>query len=106
MSEKGVPEEEREEEEAWDNPVIGEQPDGWTKDALRLAHNAIRKFPELRRRHRRFAGPAAVLSTGLVLLAGIAVARRLRRGESPDEILDGLTPDEIENAVRLDQDEE
>ncbi|MDI6857259.1 MAG: hypothetical protein QME71_02965 [Dehalococcoidia bacterium] len=106
MSEKGISEEERGEEEAWDDPVIGEQPDGWTKDALRLAHNAIRKFPELRRRHRRFAGPVAVLSTGLVLLAGIAVTRRLRRGESPEEILDEVTSEEIENAVRLDEDED
>jgi hypothetical protein len=105
LSEEGFPGEAQEEEEAWE-PVIGDQPDGWTKDALRLAHNAISKFPELRRRHRRYAGPAAVLSTGIVLLAGIAVTRRLRRGESPEDILDELTPEEIENAVRLDEDEE
>jgi hypothetical protein len=105
LSEKGISGEAGEQEDTWE-PVIGDQPDGWTKDALRLAHNAIRKFPELRRRHRRYAGPVAVLSTGLVLLAGIAVARRLRRGESPEEILDELTPEEIENAVRLDEGEE
>ena len=100
MAEKDRPEEEPP-EEPWE-PVIGDQPDGWTKDAHGLAHQALDKFPDLRRRYRKFTGPAAVVSTGIVLLAGIAVTRRLRRGESPDEILEGLTPEEIEHAVRLD----
>ncbi|MGD0114593.1 MAG: hypothetical protein ABSC13_01120 [Dehalococcoidia bacterium] len=89
-------------DDIWEQPVIGEQPDGLTNDALGLAHKALDKFPELRKRYSRLAGPAAVLSTGAVLLAGIAITRRLRRGETPDEILEGLTPEEIENAVRLD----
>ena len=93
-------------DDIWDQPVIGEQPDGWTRDALELAHKAIDKFPELRKRYSRIAGPAAILSTGVVLLAGIAVTRRLRRGESPDEILEGLTPEEIVNAVRLGREED
>ena len=90
-------------DEVWDQPIMGEQPDGWTNDALGLAHKALDKFPEIRKRYSRIAGPAAILSTGAVLLAGIAIARRQRRGESPDEILEGLTPEEIENAVRLDR---
>ena len=93
-------------DDIWEQPVIGEQPDGWTRDALELAHKAIDKFPELRKRYSRIAGPAAILSTGVVLLAGIAVTRRLRRGESPDEILEGLTPEEIVNAVRLGREED
>ncbi len=93
-------------DDIWDQAVIGEQPDGWTKDALELAHKAIDKFPELRKRYSRIAGPAAILSTGVVLLAGIAVTRRLRRGESPDEILERLTPEEIVNAVRLGREED
>ncbi len=93
-------------DDIWDQPVIGEQPDGWTRDALELAHKAIDKFPELRKRYSRIAGPAAILSTGVVLLAGIAVTRRLRRGESPDEILEALTPEEIVNAVRLGREED
>jgi hypothetical protein len=36
----------------------------------------------------------------------MAITRRLRRGESPDEALEGLTSEEIENAVRLDGEEE
>jgi hypothetical protein len=104
LTEKDSPEEQPP-EEPWE-PVIGDQPDGRTQDALNLAHKALDKFPDLRQRYRRFSGPAAVVSTGIVLLAGIAVARRLRRGESPDEILEGLTPEEIENAVRLDAGED
>jgi hypothetical protein len=100
-----IAEGEPEEDEAWE-PVVGDQPDGWTQDALGLAHRALDRFPDLRQRYRRFAGPAAVVSTGIVLLAGIAMARRLRRGESPDEALEGLTSEEIENAVRLDEEEE
>ncbi|MCJ7831125.1 MAG: hypothetical protein MUP86_01175 [Dehalococcoidia bacterium] len=96
---------EPEEDEAWE-PVVGDQPDGWTQDALKLAHRAIDRFPDLRHRYRRFAGPAAIVSTGIVLLAGMAITRRLRRGESPDEALEGLTSEEIENAVRLDGKEE
>jgi hypothetical protein len=93
-------------DEVWDQPVIGEQPDGFTRDAIKLAHNALDKFPELRKRYSRIAGPAAILSTGVVLLAGIAVTRRLRRGETPEHILETLTPEEIENAVRLDKGED
>ncbi len=94
-------------DDVWEQPgVIGEQPDGWTRDALGLAHKAIDKFPEIRKRYSRIAGPAAILSTGAVLLAGIAITRRQRRGESADEILEGLTHEEIENAVRLDREED
>lgn len=103
MTDKEETEQPERDDESWDQPVIGEQPDGWTKDALGLAHKAVDKFPELRKRYSRLAGPAAILSTGAVLLAGIAIARRQRRGQSPDEILEGLTPEEIENAVRLEE---
>jgi len=102
LTDKEEPGETLPDDDVWENGVIGENPDGLTKDALGLAHKAIDKFPDLRKRYSRLAGPAAILSTGAVLLAGIAVTRRMRRGESPDEILEGLTPEEIENAVRLD----
>jgi hypothetical protein len=93
------------EEQAWEVPD-GEQPDVATKRALNLAHRAIDRFPDLAHRYRRFAGPAAFASTGLVLLAGIAIARRLRLGEQPDQILDSLTSDEIESAAVVAQKEE
>jgi len=93
-----------EDDQPWD-VLEGEQPDSATRHALNLAHRAIDRFPELARRHRRFAGPAAVVSTGVVLLAGIAIARRLRLGEHPDQILESLTSDEIENAGVVEQQE-
>jgi hypothetical protein len=92
------------EEQAWDS-LDGEQPDSATRHALNLAHQAVGRFPDLARRYRRFTGPAAVVSGGLVLLAGIAISRRLRLGEQPDEILDSLTPAEIESAAVVEQEE-
>jgi len=92
------------EDHAWDVPE-GEQPDSATRHTLNLAHQAIDRFPELAQRYRRFTGPAAVVSTALVLLAGIAIARRLRLGEHPEQILDSLTPDEIESAAVVEQEE-
>jgi len=92
------------EEQDWD-VLEGEQPDSATKHALNLAHQAVDRFPDLARRYRRFAGPAAIASTGLVLLAGMAIARRLRLGEQPDQILDSLTPDEIESAAVVELEE-
>jgi hypothetical protein len=103
--ETSAPEESTEgEEQVWDVPE-GEQPDSATRHALNLAHRAVGRFPDLARRYRRFAGPAAVVSTGLVLLTGIAIARRLRLGEQPEQILDSLTPDEIESAAVVEQEE-
>lgn len=104
MAKKGQSEESQ--DDTWDQPVVGDQPDGWTKDALNLAHKAVARFPELRKRYRKFTGPAAVVSTGIVLLAGMAITRRLRRGESPDEILEDLTSEEIENAASLEEEQE
>ena len=91
-------------EHLWD-VFEGEQPDSATRHALNLAHRAIDRFPDLAHRHRRFTGPAAVVSTSVVLLAGIAIARRLRLGEHPDHILDSLTPDEIERAGVVEEEE-
>ena len=83
----------------------GEQPDSATRHALSLAHRAVDRFPELAGRYRRHAGPVAVASSALVLLAAIAVARRLRLGEHPEQILTSLTPDEIESAAVVEQEE-
>jgi hypothetical protein len=80
----------------WD--VEGERPDTATSDALNLAHRAIDKFPELRERYKNFAGPVAVASSALLVLAGVAVAARLKRGQNAEEILAEITPDEIEKA--------
>lgn len=87
-------------EDLWEH-LDGESPDSATRQSLNLAHRAVEKFPELARRYRLFAGPAAVVSGALVALAGVAVARRLRRGQKPEEILDQITPEEIEQAATV-----
>lgn len=87
-------------EELWEHQE-GESPDGATRQALNLAHRAAEKFPDLTHRYRSFAGPAAVVSGALVALAGVAVARRVRRGQQPDEILEQITSEEIEQAATV-----
>ena len=56
----------------------GEAPDRNALAALQLAHRAIAKFPELSKRYQKFIGTAAVVSSALIVLASIAVSRRLR----------------------------
>ena len=79
----------------------GETPDSATAQALNLAHRAAEKFPELAKRYRNFAGPAAVASGALLVLAGVAVARRARRGQHPEQILEQITSAEIEQAATV-----
>ena len=87
-----------EQEPPWEH-LEGDTPDSATAQALNLAHRAAEKFPELAKRYRNFAGPAAMASGVLVLLAGVAVARRMRRGQQPEEALDQLTALDIEQAA-------
>jgi len=89
-----------EDEDLWLN-LEGETPDRATRQAISLAHRAVGKFPELAQRYRGFAGPAAVASGALVVLAGVAVARRVRRGQRPEEILEQITSEEIEQAATV-----
>jgi len=81
----------------WQNSQ-GESPDPSALSALQLAHRAVAKFPELTKRYQKFIGTAAVVSTAVIVLASIAVSRRLHSGESAEDILASITPDEIENA--------
>src|SRR3990170_3271980 len=90
----------QEPEEIWEH-LEGELPDKATAQALRLAHRAAEKFPELAHRYRNFAGPAAVASGALLVLAGVAVARRARRGQHPEQILEQITSAEIEQAATV-----
>ena len=87
------------EDDFWEQGVEGDTPDSATTQALNLAHRATEKFPELANRYKAYAGPAAIVSGALMALAGVAVARRLRRGQKPDEILAQITPEEIERAA-------
>ena len=90
---------ELDQDELWQHGVEGEAPDSATTQALNLAHRATEKFPELTSRYKAYAGPVAIVSGALMALAGVAVARRLRRGQNPDEILEQITPEEIERAA-------
>ena len=63
-------------------------------DAIRLAHKALERFPDVVRRHKFIAGGAAI-STSLVALAGVAITRRMRSGQSEEEAIASLTEDEL-----------
>lgn len=69
-------------------------------DIIRLAHRAVEKFPELTRRYQKFIGAGAVLSSAVIVLATIAINKRLKDGDSIDKILAEITPEEIENAAK------
>ena len=84
--------------EPQDSAAFGEEPDGSSVQAIKLAHEAIKKFPDFAKRHKKFIGSVAVISTSAIVLASIAVGRRLRRGQTPKQILDEITPEEIESA--------
>ena len=76
----------------------GESPDSSAMSSLQLAHRVIAKFPELTKKYQKFIGTAAVVSSALIVLASIAVSRRLSRGESAEDILASITSEEIVNA--------
>ena len=76
------------------HPSGGEGIDGAAQDAVRLAHRALNRFPELVGRHKFIAGGAAI-SSALVALAGVAIARRMHSGQSADEAVDGVTEQEL-----------
>jgi len=79
--------------------VEGEALDTSTTQVLTLAHRVAAKFPHLSKRYQSYAGPAVIVSGALIALAGVAVARRMRRGQKPEEILEQITPEEIEAAA-------
>ena len=85
----------------WDAQGQGERPDQATHRTLRLASKAVAKFPELSGRYKAYAGAAAVVSSALTLMAGIAIARKMKRGMSADSALAALTAADIENAVHV-----
>ena len=84
----------------WHPHNNGERPDTSTVSALELAHKAVAKFPDLAKRYQKHIGAAAVLSSAVVVLASIAISRRIGKGESPERILEEITSEEIEGAHR------
>lgn len=76
------------------HPSGGEAIDHSARDAIRLAHRALDRFPDVVRQHKFIAGGAAV-SSALVMLAGVALARRILGGQSEDEAVDSITEAEL-----------
>ena len=77
------------------HPSGGEQLDDLAHGAIKLAHEAIERFPDMKKRHMFLAGGAAI-SSALVVAAGVAVARRIRAGAKPHEAVRDVTEKEIE----------
>lgn len=76
------------------HPSGGERLQGTATDAVRLAHRGLERFPDLVKRHKFIAGGAAV-SSSLLVLAGVAIARRLRSGQTEEEAIASLTEEEL-----------
>ena len=76
------------------HPSGGERVTGAAGDAIRLAHRALERFPHVVKRHKFIAGGAAI-SSSLVALAGVAIARRVRSGQTEEEALASITEDEL-----------
>jgi hypothetical protein len=77
------------------HPSGGENLDRAARDSIRLAHKALERFPNLVRRHKFIAGGAAI-SSSLIVLAGVAIARRIRAGQTPEEAVEMVTEEEVE----------
>lgn len=76
------------------HPSGGEQVDELARSAIKIAHEAIERFPEMKRRH-MFLASGAAISSALVIAAGVAVMRRVRAGAQPDEAVQAVTEEEI-----------
>jgi hypothetical protein len=78
------------------HPTGGETIDQVARDSIRLAHDALDRFPDLVRKHKVIAGGAAI-SSSLVILAGVAIAKRMRSGQTGEEAVAGLTEEELQH---------
>lgn len=76
----------------------GEVIDRTARDAIRLAHRALDRFPDLVRKHKVIAGGAAI-SSSLVVLAGVAITRRILKGQSAEEAVQTVTEAELQGIV-------
>lgn len=80
----------------------GEVVDHVAHDVLKLTHQALDRFPEMKKRHMFIAGGAA-LSSAIIVGAGVAIVRRLRAGQTPDEAVNGVTEEELEGIHLLER---
>jgi hypothetical protein len=70
-------------------------------DAIRLAHRVLERFPGMRKKHMFIAGGAA-LSSAVLIGAAVAIARRVRGGQTAADAAEEITEDELENPSLLD----
>lgn len=86
--------------------LAGEVLDGAIKlgqtDAIRLAHRVLERFPEMRKKHMFIAGGAA-LSSAVLIAAGVAIAKRIRQGQSGAEAAEDITEDELDTVSLLER---
>jgi hypothetical protein len=85
----------------WDSVAEGEPGDPSTKKTLSLAHRAVAKFPELKGKYKAYAGAAAIVSSTATLIAGVAIARKMKNGMSGEKALAALTAADITAAVSV-----
>jgi hypothetical protein len=71
-------------------------------DAIRLAHRVLERFPGMRKKHMFIAGGAA-LSSAVLIGAAVAIAKRVRQGQSASDAAEQITEDELENLSLLDR---
>ncbi len=90
-----------EDEFDWSAVAEGETVDAETHRTLSLAHRAVAKFPEFKGKYKAYAGAAVVVSSVATLMAGVAIARKMKRGMSGDRALASLTVADIEAAVHV-----
>ena len=90
-----------EDEFDWSAVAEGEAVDAETHRTLSLAHRAVAKFPELKGKYKAYAGAAAVVSSVATLMAGVAIARKMKRGMSGDKALASLTAADLEAAIHV-----
>lgn len=79
-------------------PSGGEKVDSAAHTSIHLAHEALERFPDVVKRHRFIAGGAAV-SSSLIALAGVAIARRISAGQTAEEAIASVTEDEIQGKM-------
>jgi len=78
----------------------GDAIDNVARDSIRIAHKALDRFPSLVRKHKVIAGGAAI-SSSLVIVAGVAIARRMRKGQTAEEAVADITEQEIDRPERV-----
>ena len=72
------------------------------EEAIRLAHEAIERFPEMKKRHMFIAGGAA-LSSAILIGAAVAIIKRMRAGQTAQEAADDVTSEELDGVHLLER---